>query len=200
MFMKALIGGVIFIALTSVAPQLGAILLIVIPIVIVIAQNKEEKAANTAEFGYDPIRQRVNDLPPEQQARVKEISDNKKIKEKEVTTQIVRNQKAIPGTIYQRLNGKADFYPSLNDWEIYAYGLPSGLKEKLMAAAKAESWESSKSRALIIYDYSDHQKAIQSLKNIFTECEAYKQNTPAEYRPLTLLVSTSEASTQTNNG
>jgi hypothetical protein len=172
MFGKLVIGSMFFIAVTSVAPQLGAILFIAIPIIIVVMQGKEEKAANTAEFGYDPIRQKIEDLPPEQQARVKEISDEKKIAKDQEIYQMCRNQKAIPGTMTQRLRGDPQYYPSLKQYQDLANKLPPALGSKLMTAARYESREYTKKKNLFIHE-DDWTAARDRLVCVVKECNAF---------------------------
>ena len=175
MFGKAVVGGMIVVALMSIAPGLAGLAFIVIPIVIVILQNKEERAANEAKYGWDPIRDKFENLPKEQKDRVKQGWDDDKTRKREEITQMCRNQEAIPGTFSQRLSGNADYYPSIKEWQSYSIGLPPALKNRLIAAAEAESWEQSKAKAVIICDKNAHTKARQTLINIFNECEAHKK-------------------------
>jgi len=174
MFGKAVVGAMIVIALMSIAPGLAGLAFIIIPIVIVILQNKEERAANEAKYGWDPVRDKFDDLPKEQKDRVRQGWDDEKTRKREEITQMCRNQEAIPGTFSQRLNRKTDFYPSLKEWQRYSIGLPPSLKTRLIAAAEAESWELSKSKAVIIYDKNAYPQARQVLMNVFNECEAHK--------------------------
>jgi hypothetical protein len=175
MFGKAVVGGMIIVALMSIAPGLAGLAFIVIPIVIVILQNKEERAANEAKYGWDPIRDKFENLPKEQKDRVKQGWDDDKTRKREEITQMCRNQEAIPGTFSQRLSGNADYYPSIKEWQSYSIGLPPALKKRLMAAAEAESWELSKSKAVIICDKNAYPQARQTLINIFNECEVVKR-------------------------
>ena len=163
------------IAMTPIAPGLAALGFIVIPIIIVVLQNKEERSANEAKYGWDPVRDKFENLPKEQQDRVKQGWDDERTRKREEITQICRRQKAIPGTISQRLRGKTDFYPSLEDWQDYTNGLPQSYKTRLLSAAETESWELSKSKALITYDRNAYPQARQNLINAYNECEAYRK-------------------------
>jgi len=175
MFFKSILGAMFIIAMTPIAPGLAALGFIVIPIIIVVLQNKEERAANEAKYGWDPVRDKFENLPKEQQDRVKQGWDDERTRKREEITQICRRQKAIPGTISQRLRGKTDFYPSLEDWHDYTHDLPQSLKNRLLAAAETESWELSKSKALITYDRNAYPQARQNLINVYNECEVYRK-------------------------
>jgi len=76
MFGKAVVGGMIVVALMSITPGLAGLAFIIIPIVIVILQNKEERAANEAKYGWDPVRDKFDDLPKEQKDRVRQALIN----------------------------------------------------------------------------------------------------------------------------
>ena len=175
MFFKSILGAMFIIAMTPIAPGLAALGFIVIPIIIVVLQNKEERAANEAKYGWDPVRDKFENLPKEQQDRVKQGWDDERTRKREEITQICRRQKAIPGTISQRLRGKTDFYPSLEDWQGYTHDLPQSLKNRLLVAAETESWELSKSKALITYDRNAYPQARQNLINVYNECEVYRK-------------------------
>jgi len=144
-------------------------------ILVAVIKNKEERAANEAKYGWDPVRDKFENLPKEQQDKVKQGWDDERTQKREKITQSCRRQKAIPGTISQRLNGKTDFFPSLEDWQDYANDLPQVLETKLLAAAERESWEISKSKAAIKYDQNAYPQALQNLINVYNECEAYKR-------------------------
>jgi len=169
MFGKAVLGAMLIVVLMPIAPGLAALGFILIPIVIVILQNKEEKAANTTKYGYCPIRQKVEDLPAEQQARVRAISDEKKIEKDQEIYQMCRNQQAIKGTIIQRLNGDPQYYPSLKQYEHLTGTLPAALGEKLMSAARYESREYTKKKNVFIRE-DNWVSARNALVSVVNEC------------------------------
>lgn len=88
---KSIIVGMLAIAIMSVAPGLGFIVLIGGGIAVAVWQGSEEKAANTSKYGYDPVRQDYNKLPAEQKARVDAIKEAKEKAKKDESDRIYNN-------------------------------------------------------------------------------------------------------------
>jgi len=75
MFSKSLIIGMLVVALTTVAPQLGLIGIIGGGIAVAVWQSKEEKAARTTMSDYDSVKQIIKDTTPAQQENKGQIRD-----------------------------------------------------------------------------------------------------------------------------
>ena len=174
MFSKVMVVSVIAMAIMQIAPSLGLFALIGGGIFVACWQGSDEKKANTAKYGYCPIRQKVEDLPPEQQKRVREIRDNKQIEKDQEIYQMCRNQQAIPGTMIERLNRDPQYYPSLKQYETLAGTLPSSLGDRLMSAARYESREYTKKKNFFIKE-DDWVSARSNLIEIVNECNTHRK-------------------------
>jgi len=157
----------------QIAPSLGLFALIGGGIAVAVWDGSDKKKENTAKYGYDPVRQNLNDLPPEQQQRVREIREEKDIAKDQEIVQICRNQN-IPGTFMQRYNGEPQYYPSLKQLEPFASTLPSHLNNKLMNAARSESREWTKKKNVFIRE-DNWQEARNYLVSVVKECNSYGQ-------------------------
>jgi len=63
MFGKAVLGGMVVVLLMSVSPELAGIAFIAAPIIIVIVSRMEERTVNTAKYGWDPTKDKLEKLP-----------------------------------------------------------------------------------------------------------------------------------------
>jgi hypothetical protein len=130
---------------------LGLIVIIIAAFIVVVCGNHEKKQDNIAKFGYDPIREDYNKLPPERKRTVDEISDNRRISKALDMQQIYRRQfdKWVPQTTVYR-GGKAiadkkhktpveGQMPSLDYYKQMASTLSDSLGNELMGAARAEA-------------------------------------------------------------
>jgi hypothetical protein len=152
MFGRSLVGGMVLVALSSISPGLVVIGLIVIPIIMIIMDNKEEKADDIAKYGYSARHEKFENLPPERKRVVNEIRNNEKIAKSVEIQQIYRRQfdKYVSQTTIHR-GGYAlaqdkkhktpveNQLPSLDYYQNMANTLPSHLGNELMSAARAES-------------------------------------------------------------
>ena len=150
MFWKALVGGVVVIALMSVSPTLGGLAFFIAPVVIVIMTNREEKAEHTAKWGYSPIREDYNKLSPERKKIVDNIRLNEHLDKDEHIVQITR--RANENTLERHIGNDPDSMISnlclsansnillpLESFQKIADNLPSHLGNELMNAARKES-------------------------------------------------------------
>jgi len=172
MFAKSLVGGMVFWLLMQISPQLAGIGLIVIPIVIVILTNKEEKKSDTSKYGYSPRHEKYENLPDNQKKVVDSLRDERYIEKDEPIVQGCRSQSAIPGSMMQRLNGDPQYYPSLKQFEAYGSKLSRDLDNRLMDAARNESREWTRKKHVFIKE-NNWQSARDNLVSVMKECESF---------------------------
>jgi Ca2+/Na+ antiporter len=185
MFGMAVVGGLIVITLMSVSPQLAGIAFILAPIVIVILSGKKEKEANTAKYGWDPTRDKLENLPQSQQDLVKSKWDDGNIDKEIETQQIYRRQFDDMASQTSIHRGGIAFtqgkkfpiegqMPSLRYYQNMASKLPTNLSGELMCAAKREAREfAKKSYPVLHIQKENHADARQTLANVVDRANRY---------------------------